>query len=66
MDVSLGVLWWLNLNNEVDRRDVETAGSDIGSDKNGELLLFEALEGDLSLVLCDVTVHHFNVSLDLL
>jgi hypothetical protein len=65
MDVSLGVLRRLDLDHQVDVGDVEAAGCDVGGDQDGELALLESLEGDLTLVLGDVTVHHLNVLLNL-
>jgi len=64
MDVRLGVLGRLNLNDKVDRGDVQTARGNIGGDEHVELLLLESLEGNLSLVLSDVAVHDLDIFLD--
>lgn len=65
VDVSLHVLRRLHLDNEVNIGDIEAAGGDIGGDEDVELTLLEALEGDLSLILGDVSVHNLDVLLDL-
>ena len=65
MDVGLGLLGRLQLDDEVDIGDVEASGSDVGGDKHAELALLEALHRHFSLVLGDVTVHHLDVLLDL-
>ncbi len=61
MDVSLSIFWWLNLNNQVNRRDVKSSSRDISCHENAKFLFFKSLKRDLSLVLGNVTVHHFNV-----
>jgi len=52
------------LNYEVDVRNVETSGGDIGCTQDLELAFFEALHGDFSLVLSDVAMHDLDVLLD--
>lgn len=64
MDISLSVFWWLYLDYQVNRRDVQSSRRDISGDKHAEFLFFKPFQRDLSLVLSDVTVHHFNVFLD--
>lgn len=66
MDVRLSVLWWLDLNDEVDVGDVETASSNVRSDEHLELVFLEALDGDLTLTLHNITVHDLHLLLDLL
>ena len=51
----------LNLDDQVDTRDVKTTGCDISSNKHTESLLLEALECHFTLHLRDVTVHDFDV-----
>jgi hypothetical protein len=66
MNVGLGVLWWLNLDDEVDILDVETSGSDISGNEHLELTLLESLHGDLSLVLSNISMHNLDILLDLI
>lgn len=66
MNVSLCVLGRLDLDNQVDAGDIEAARCDVSGDEDTELFLLEALEGDFTLVLGNVAVHHLNVFLDLL
>ena len=66
MDVSLGVLGWLNLHDQVDTRDVKATSSDISCHQHAEFFLLEALEGDLSLILCNIAMHDLDVFFDLL
>lgn len=61
MDVSLGVLWWFDLDNQVDGGNVQTSGGHVSRNQNLELLVLEALKSDLTLILRDITVHHFNL-----
>ena len=65
MDISLSVLGRLNLDDQVDTRDVKTASSNVCGHQNAKLLLLKALQGDFSLVLGDVTMHHFDILFDL-
>jgi hypothetical protein len=64
VDVCLGVFWWLNLNNQVNRRNVKSSSCDISCHEHAKFLFFKSLKRDLSLVLGNVTVHHFNVFFD--
>ena len=66
MDVRLSVLGWLNLDDQVDVGDVEAARSHVRGHQHLELALLEALDGDLTLTLDDVTVHDLHLLLDLL
>lgn len=66
MDVGLSVLWRLNLDNEVDTRDVQTTGSDVSGDEYAELFVLKSLESDFTLILCDVTMHDLDILLNLL
>ena len=65
MDVGLSLLGWLNLDDQVHVGDVKTTRGDISGDKHAELSFLESLHRDLTLVLSDVTVHDFDVLLDL-
>jgi len=64
VDVSFGVLWRLNLNDEVHRGDIQASASHISRNQNLEFLVLEALQCDFTLVLRNVTVHHFNLVLN--
>lgn len=66
MDVGLSVFWRFDLDNEINTRDVQSTSSNISSYKHTELFVLESLESDFTLVLSDVSVHDFNVLLDLL
>ncbi len=65
MDVGLGLFRGLDLDDQVDVGDVKTTRGNISCDKNSEFALLEALHGDFTLVLGDVTVHDLDVLLDL-
>lgn len=54
------------MDNQVDVWDVESSRSDIGGYENLELALLEPLNRDLSLILCDIAVHHFHLLFDFL
>ena len=61
VDVGLSLLWWLNLHNKVNLRDIKTSGGDVGGNKDLELSILESLHCDLTLVLGDTTVHDLDV-----
>lgn len=63
MDIGLSILWRLNLNDEINIGDIETSGSNVSGYQNLELLLLESFEGNLSLLLCDITMHNLNLIL---
>ena len=65
MDVGLCLFGWLNLDYQVDIRDVKTTGRDVSCDQDSELAFLEALHRDFTLILCDITMHDLNVLLDL-
>jgi hypothetical protein len=66
MNVGFNFLWWLDLDNQVNIRDVEATGRDICCDQNFEFSFLESLHSDLTLILNDVTVHDFDILLDLI
>jgi len=66
MDVGFCVFRGLDLHNKVNGGDVKATGCHIGRHQNAELFFFEAFECYLTLVLCDITVHDFNVFFDFL
>lgn len=65
MNVGLSFLWRLKLDYEVYVRDIESTRGNVGCDKYLELVLLEALHRDLTLVLRNITVHNFDVLLNL-
>lgn len=65
MDVGLNFLWWLDLNDQVDIGNVQASRGDISSDQHFEFSFLESLHGNLTLVLRNVSVHDFDVLLDL-
>ena len=66
MNIGLSILGRFNLDYQINIGDVDTSGSDISGDQDIELPLLEPLECDFSLVLSDVSVHDFNIFVDLL
>ena len=64
MDVGLGIFWWLELDNQADSLDIESSGSNVSSDKYIELALLESLDGSLSLILGNTSMHDLDVLLD--
>jgi hypothetical protein len=64
MNVGLNFLWWLNLNDQVDVGNVKATGGDIGGNKDLKFPFFEALHGDLTLVLRNIAVHDLDVLLN--
>ena len=61
MDVGFGIFWRLKLNDKLDIWNVKASSSNISCNQNLELVIFEPLERDLSLILCDVTMHHLKI-----
>jgi len=61
VNVSLNIFWWLDLDNKIYIRNIETSGGNIGRNKDVKLAFFKSLEGDFTLILSDVTVHDFDV-----
>ena len=66
VDVGLSLLGWLNLDDQVHIGNVKSTGSDISGDQDTEFSFLEALHGYFTLILRNVTMHHFNVLLDLI
>ena len=66
MNISLCVLWWLNLNDQIDTWDVESTGGNVSGDENFAFVCFELFQGNLALSLSYFTVDHLDVLLDLL
>jgi hypothetical protein len=64
VDVRLGISRWLCLNNEINTGNVKPSRCHIGCYKNLELEILEALQGDFSLVLGNVTMHYFDLVLN--
>ena len=65
MNVRLGVLRWLNLDDQLNIWNVESSGGYISGDENLKLGFLESLDGAFSLILRDISMHHLNVMLDL-
>jgi len=65
VNVGLCLLWWLKLDYEVYVGNIESTRSNISRNQHLELILLEALHRDFTLVLRNVSVHHFDVLLDL-
>ena len=65
MDVRLGVLWRLHLDNKLNVWDVKTSCCYISGDEDLEFVVLESLESHLSLVLRDVSMHGLDIVLDL-
>lgn len=65
MDVSLCILGGFNLDDQVNAGNIKTTGSNIGSNQDLEFVLLEALKSDFTLVLSNITVHDFDLVLDL-
>jgi len=61
MNVGLGLLGWLHLDDQVDVRNIEAPGSYVSGNKNAELVLLEPLQCHLSLTLGNVSVHDLDV-----
>ena len=64
VNVGLSLFGWLDLNDQVDVGDVNTARGYVSGDEHTELAFLEALQSDFALVLGDVTMHDFDVRLD--
>lgn len=65
MDVGFHFFWRLNLNDQVNIGDIEATRSDVSGDKYFKFAFFEALHSNFTLILRNITMHHFNVLLDL-
>lgn len=65
MDISFDILWGLDLDDQVDVGNVETARCNIGRNEHLELLLLESLESDLTLSLSNIAMHDLEILLDL-
>ena len=65
MNIGLCVFWWLQLDDKFNIRNVNTSRRNISGDKDLEFVVFEAFEGDFSLILGNITMHHFHIMRDL-
>jgi hypothetical protein len=61
VDVGFCILRRFYLDNEVNARDIKSTSSDICGDKNLEFILFKSLEGNFTLVLCNIAMHDLNL-----
>ena len=66
VDVGFRILGGFNLDNQVDIRNVDTSSGYVSCNKYAKLSLLEPSESDFSLILSDVTMHDFDVLVDLL
>lgn len=64
MDVRLSLLGWLQLDDQIDVRDIKTSRGNVSGDENAELALLKSLHRDLSLILSNVSMHYLYVLLD--
>jgi len=64
VDISLSIFWWFNLNDELNVLNIKASSCDICGNEYFEFTLLESLHCYFSLVLCDVSMHHFNLLLD--
>ena len=64
MDVGLCIFWRLELDDEVDTKDIEASRSDVSSHNALEPACLEAVDGGLTRVLRDVSVHDLVVDLE--
>jgi len=65
VNVGLSIFWWLNLDNQVYGGYVETARSNISGNKNLEFLVFKSFECYFSLILSNISMHNFDLVLNL-
>ena len=65
MNIGLNFLRGLNLNDQIDIRDIKTASSNVSSHQYLKLTFSESLQRHLPLRLSNVSVHNLNVLLDL-
>jgi hypothetical protein len=61
MDVRLHLLGRLQLNDQIHIGDIQSSAGHISCDQHSELSFLKPPESDLSLTLCDVSMHHFQV-----
>jgi hypothetical protein len=64
VDVSLSVSGRLNLDNQIDIRDIKTSGGNISSNQDIEFALLKSLESYLTLVLANISMHDLNIVLN--
>lgn len=62
MDVGLGIFWWLNLNDQVNIRNIKPSRSHICCNEYTELVLFKSSESNFSLILSNISVHNFDLT----
>ena len=65
MDIGLHLVRGFDLDDEVNVGDVQATGGYVGRNEDAELSFSEALQGYFSLVLGYVTMHDFNILLNL-
>lgn len=66
MDVGFRILWWLDLDNQINIWNIEASWGHISSHKDLKLAFFKPFDGDFSLILRDVSMHDFHFLFDFL
>ena len=64
MDVGIDFFGGLELNNKIDFGDIETSCCNIGGNQAFEISCLEALEGNLSLLLRNISMKHLSFLLE--
>ena len=54
------------MDDQINIWDINSSSNNISSDENIEFTLFESLESNFSLVLCDISMNNLNVFVDFL
>ena len=62
MDIGFRIFWWLNLNDQVNIRNIEPSCSHICCNEYAELVLFKSSESNFSLILSNISVHDFDLT----
>lgn len=65
MNIGLGIFGRFHLDDEFDVWNIKTPSSNISGNKHLELVIFEPLESDLSLILSYVSMHDLDIMCDL-
>ena len=64
MNVELGILRWLRLDNEIYMWYIEASGGNICSHQEFQSTFFELIDGLFPRTLSDITMHHTSTSYD--
>lgn len=60
VNISINFFWGLKLNNKINFRNIKTSGCDISGNKTFKFTLFKCLEGNLPLLLRDISVKNLG------